>query len=118
MLLLVFLFMVFATYRLTRLVVHDDFPPVQWVRDRLTEGPAGLVTLPRGGTGVIPRWRWVPSWVGDLVTCHWCASAWCAAIVVLGTLPWASIPLPVLTWAAVAGLAPLVSHVEEYLTRE
>lgn len=27
-----------ATYRLTRLVVTDDFPPILWMRDRLVGG--------------------------------------------------------------------------------
>lgn len=35
---LLLLVMSLATYRFTRLVVRDDFPPVLWLRDRLAGG--------------------------------------------------------------------------------
>lgn len=95
-----------TTYRLTRLVVDDTFPPVKWVRDRLTGDDYG-----RG------RWRWVPTWVGELVGCSWCASVWVAAGVTLAVDLTVGLPLPWLTWAAAAAGAAWISHLEEYLTR-
>lgn len=35
---LLLLVMALATYRLTRLVVEDTFPPVLWLRDRVAGG--------------------------------------------------------------------------------
>lgn len=49
-------------YRLTRLVVRDDFPPVRRAREETR--------------------RWAAAhdhqWLDDLVSCHWCASGWVA----------------------------------------
>lgn len=63
---LLLLFDGLATYRLTRLTVKDSFPPLagprQWV-ERRTMGTR-LEAL------------------GDLVTCHFCASGWVAMAVV------------------------------------
>lgn len=126
-----------ASFRLTWLVVHDDFPPVLWLRDRLAGGYRPMTTkeylawsdwastrgrpieqqLPRPFAtvkigGDEQRWvdkaKWSPSWLGDLVSCHWCASGWVSLGVTLVALPFASVPLPVLTWLATWGIACLI----------
>ncbi len=75
-----FVLLSLATFRATRLVVHDDFPPIRWARDRITR----------------------PEWLHDLVTCHWCASAYISGAGVLGSM-WLlphGCPLPVFMWFA------------------
>lgn len=76
-----------ATYRLTRLIVRDDFP---------------LVAIPRAwvvgadGTKHIGRW-W--HWFGELVSCHWCASGWVSlalSAIVYWTRPYDA---PLIDWA-------------------
>lgn len=95
-----------ASYRLTRLVVEDSFPPALWLRERLTgESPA------------VARWRWVPEWLSDLVSCRWCASVWVAGGVTLLTAVWIGVPLPLLTWAFAASGAAWIGHLEDYFTR-
>lgn len=77
-----------ATFRLTRLIVKDDFP---------------LVAVPRSWVvGEPQRWdgeRWIDAenkhegrwyyWFGELITCPWCASGWVSlglvVAVALGT---------------------------------
>jgi hypothetical protein len=54
-------------YRLTRLVVRDDFPPARAVRDAVRRYAI----------------RRHAEWLDDLVTCHWCASGWVAIGLVL-----------------------------------
>jgi hypothetical protein len=98
--------MTLAAYRLTRLVVEDTFPPVQWVRDRIT-----------GDDPQVARWGGVPNWVGALISCSWCASVWIAAGVVLLTWVWVALPVPLLMWATVAAGAAWLAHLEEYFTR-
>lgn len=60
-------------YRATRLVVRDDFPPLRWARERVDK------VATRSDRGRL-------EWLGDLVTCHWCASGWVA--IALGVLVW------------------------------
>lgn len=126
-----------ASFRLTRLVVHDDFPPVLWLRDRLAGGWRPLMSAettayfnaiharattddPRVSRpftaqevdGELQRWvdkvSWSPHWLGDLVSCHWCVSGYISLGVVLAALPFTSVPLPVLTWLATWAIACLI----------
>lgn len=88
----------FATYRATRLIVKDSFPPIagprQWIERR---------TL---GTHLEA--------VGDLVTCHFCASGWVSLALVAG-LDWLTawpVPLPLVMWLAVWGVGAMIAHLE------
>lgn len=103
---------VLAAWRLTRLITTDGFPPIKTVRDWLlrrwpspdSEYPDHEVTVdddgvPRLGTGlpvveVGGRWLAVtPHWLGDLVTCVWCAGMW-VSLGVVALTPGVSWPLP------------------------
>lgn len=111
--------MALTTYRLTRLVVADTFPPVLWLRDRLVGGwrpltgkeseqarSAGLAYMPWKTTAIddvenrwVERARWVPHWLADLLSCPFCASGWIGAGVVAGA--WfapAGLSVPALCW--------------------
>jgi hypothetical protein len=113
-----------ATYRGTRLVVEDTFPPVLWVRARLAGDwvPVRARHAPQNGgdlkelDGVMHRyvqpWRWSPRWFGELVSCAWCASGWVAAGVTAAVAHWGSVPDPVLVWAAVWALGALLAAQE------
>jgi Protein of unknown function (DUF1360) len=87
-----------ACYRLTRLVVVDTFPPIarprEWIERR---------TL---GTRL--------EMLGDLLTCHWCASGWISMALVAG-VDWFSsvpVPLPVITWAGVWAVGAGLNQLE------
>jgi hypothetical protein len=87
-----------ATYRLTRLAVKDSLPllagPRQWV-ERRTLGTR-LESL------------------GDLVTCHWCASGWIAMAVVgyhRRQLRAAQVD-PVTFWLATWAVGAMLAHLE------
>lgn len=124
--------MVLATYRLTRLVVKDDFPPVLWLRDRLVGGWRPLTekewtAVRDSGTRVtftvqdvdhgdgpvasryMRRARWVPYWLADLLSCPWCASGWVALGVTAAVAFTVGVPAPVLVWPAVWGAAALLA---------
>lgn len=135
--------MALTTYRLTRLIVTDTFPPALWLRDRLVggwrpltakeedryvtdvaavvEGPAAsphpeLGALMRTDGQVnryVRRWRWVPHWLADLLSCPFCASGWIGMAVVAAT--WfapAGLAVPVLCWASVWALGGLLAAQE------
>lgn len=130
---LLLIVMSLATYRLTRLLVEDTFPPVLWARDRLAggwrpltegewaqlsaaggEGPAGWSM--QDIDGVAHRWvrraKWSPQWLADLISCPWCASGWVAAGATGGVWAAVGLPVPVLVWMAVWAVGALIAAQE------
>lgn len=108
---LVVLLMSLASYRATRFLVYDEFPPVKWLREKFTTP----YTLPHGD----PRRHEtrVPYWLAYLWTCPWCMSAWTSGFITLLVWLLIGLPAPVLVWGAVSAVAPLLSHLEDYFTR-
>ena len=127
-----------ATYRLTRLVVADTFPPVLWLRDRLVGGwreptlkeqhheryPQGEVEegclRNVSGLGMFRlvdgelliygrRWKRSPFWLAELLSCPWCASGWVALAVTCGTWAVVGLPVPLLVWPAVWAAGALIA---------
>lgn len=100
--------MALTSYRLTRLLVIDKFPPILWLREKLTGNDEYHVE---------PA-SWVPFWLEYLAGCYWCVGVWVSGGVTLVTALTTDLPYPLLVWGACAAVAPWLSHVEEYLKRE
>ena len=70
---LLLILLVLATWRVTRFVVQDDMPlvyyPREWVIRRRLDHEMTPYTKPA---------YWNHWWLGELVTCPWCASAYVA----------------------------------------
>lgn len=64
-----------STYRLTRLVVEDDFPPIAVPRRWIT-GEAYWVEDEQKWHYPHEQASWPRHWLGDLITCPWCAGGW------------------------------------------
>jgi hypothetical protein len=132
---LLLLVMSLAVYRGTRLVVEDTVPPVLWLRDRLAGGWRPLTSTEERTLSVVPgdkvvelrrawsvdvegenryvyRWRWVPQWIADLISCPFCASGWIALVVTAGTWALVGLPVPVLVWLAVWAVGGLIAGQE------
>ena len=131
---LLLLVMALATYRLTRLVVADTFPPVLWLRDRLVGGwrpltePEAEALDERLRTGAPLLWDWQeiegerhrylrrsrrsPYWLAELLSCPWCASGWVALAVTAGTWAVVGLPVPLLVWPAVWAAGALLAAQE------
>ncbi|MBE4735700.1 DUF1360 domain-containing protein [Streptomyces caniscabiei] len=138
---LLLIVMSLATYRVTRLVVADTFPPVLWLRDRLVGGwreptmkeqhhelfPTGeveehtLKSVP--GLGMFQlvddelfiyarRWKRSPFWLAELLSCPWCASGWIALAVTAGVWAVAGLAMPALVWLAVWAAGALLAGQE------
>jgi hypothetical protein len=104
----IFILMTLATYRLTRLLVVDNFPPILYVREKLTgDEETNKPSLP-----------WVPWWLEYLAGCYWCMSVWVAGGMTLAVTLSIGLPYPLLVWGGIAALAPWLSHIEDYLTRK
>ena len=127
-----------AAYRLTRLLVKDTFPPVLWLRDRLAGGwrPLTLGELERYNAGsptaravmqtdwsydphdedperYVARKDFSPVWLGELITCPWCASAYVSGAVVALTWWTVGLPVPLLQWLAVWAVAAVLASRED-----
>lgn len=138
----VFVLLCLAAYRLTRLVTRDTFPPVLWLRDRLAGGPRqpsraelyhpsypndlepgcsravpglkGIWYLGNDGETLVHRApvSWSPHWLGELITCPWCASAYVSGALVAVTDVVYGLPVPWLTGLAVWAVAALLAGQE------
>lgn len=95
---LLLLVLSFATFRLTRLITRDDFPPILWARTKIQHA--------RPQRTVNGEFEWW--WLGELVSCHWCASGWVSLAFVETSNIFASIPLPIFTWFAVWGIGAVL----------
>lgn len=96
--------LVLATFRITWLITTDEFPPVRHPRERLVHRTDGT------------RWEWL----GDLVSCAWCASGWVSLITVLVTdrLVEGGLPLPALWWFAVWAGAAIIAYLLTSVRKE
>lgn len=129
-----YLLMTLASYRLTRLVVRDTFPPVLWLRDRLAGGWRNLTLAEHeeynrasaSGKAVLrtdwsydpedglqnryaARWNWSPVWLSELITCPWCASAYVSGAVTAAVDVTVGVPVPYLVGVAVWAGASLLA---------
>jgi hypothetical protein len=104
---LTFVLLALTSYRLTRFLVKDNFPPILYVRERLTGNDAYGVQ----------KWPWVPFWLEYLAGCYWCVSVWTSGAVTLLAALTMDVPYPWLIWGGCAALAPWLCHLEDYLTR-
>ena len=104
---LLFVLLAFATGRITRLVVADDLPPLRLTRNWIVGlRPDVMAKQPTGRNATrVPenapyRNHW---WLGELITCAWCASGWVSLGLWLGTWWFVPLPWPVLWWPAIWG---------------
>lgn len=84
--LVLLLFTGLATFRLTRLVVRDDFPLVRIPRERV---------IGKDGDQHLGRW-YEP--FGELISCHWCASGWISLALTVGVALLTPLDAPVMDW--------------------
>ena len=96
------LLLALTTYRITRLVIADDFPPVLKLRIWLLGTDRDALK----GTRL--------EWVGELLSCHWCVSVWISAGLVLITqMLTGDVQYPWLVWPSCAAAGALLYHRED-----
>jgi len=101
-----FLFLMLASFRLTRLVVYDTItgfmrkPFHEIVEEELPDGSIQRF-LKIKGTGM----RY---WIGELLSCYWCTGIWSSAFLYIGYIvsPYIFEPLTIIL--AIAGCAAIV----------
>ena len=102
--------MVVATWRVTRLLVSEDWPPVRVLRDWVisTFGVVNAEGELVGGR----RWGIVGWYVAYVWTCPWCMSPYVAALIWWAADWRLSVPYPWLILACGSGLAGVMAWVE------
>lgn len=101
----------FASFRLTRLIVLDTFPPIAWARRKIQHARPTVthqVDVHQDGkiySGKIEEY-W---WLGELVGCTWCASAYVSGGAVAVVWGLYGMPMPILCWLAVWGAAAFLA---------
>lgn len=99
-----------AVWRVTRLLVRDEFPPVRKIREWMIATFAVV-----NGEGEIVagrRWGGLGYAVGYVWTCPWCMSVW-VGLGVWAAADWRlSVPYPWLLVAAGSGLSGVLEWVE------
>lgn len=83
-----------TTYRVTRLLVRDEFPPIAVQRARVAE-----------------RWGDV-SWQAYLSQCSWCAGVYVSGLVTAAVWLVVGLPVPFLVWGAGAAVTGLLASWE------
>lgn len=112
----------FAVWRITRLLVKDQFPPVRLLREWVIETFWRDELVPRadGNVKIIDR-RWFTFWrafghsLAYVFTCMWCMSFWIALAWWLIAALWLgySLPLPVVFIAVASGLTGLLGDLQD-----
>lgn len=103
--------MILASFRLTRLIVADTFPPIRvarhWLQSRrptvIYEQDTHTYDEANKINQIKTYWHEDYWWLGELVGCAWCASAYVSGAVVLVVWALYGLPMPILVWLAVWG---------------
>jgi uncharacterized protein involved in cysteine biosynthesis len=100
--------LVFASFRLTRLVVYDTITeflraPFHDIVEETLEDGSTETYIEIKGAGL----RY---WVGELISCHWCTGIWSAAFLYAGYAMIPQLSIPVITVLAIAGIASIIQH--------
>jgi hypothetical protein len=90
----VFVLICLASYRATHFLVADSFPPIAAVRRFLVHKTAGT----KGS-----------AWA-EIYTCFWCAGTYITAVILLITMLFVSIPLPILQYAAACAVVGVLGN--------
>jgi len=109
----------FTVHRLTRLIVVDDFPPIRALRERIlarwpSEDTAFTPEAATGTSGELFEHEGLyypirPHWVGELISCVWCASVWVAILVLPFFWAWPD----VMMWVGAVCVASSVTGIVE-----
>lgn len=98
--------LVFASFRLTRLIVYDTIteflrsPFHSTVEETLSDGSTEIYIEIKGSG--------LKYWIGDLLSCHWCTGVWCTALLYTAYILIPEFSMPVISILAIAGMASVI----------
>lgn len=103
-----FFLLVFASFRLTRLIVYDTI--TEFLRKPFHE--TIIETLEDGSTETYIEIKGdgLRYWIGELLSCHWCTGIWSTSFLYAGYVLLSNLSMPVITVLAIAGIASIIQH--------
>lgn len=106
-----FLLLGLATFRLTRLLVYDKI--TQFIR-----APFYEIREEKNSDGIVEPVMFVKkeglhSFIGELLSCHWCTGIWCALLLYFGITFCPSIFYPI---SYILGIAAIGGLIEDKLS--
>ncbi|NHM32986.1 DUF1360 domain-containing protein [Neobacillus terrae] len=108
-----FILLVFASLRLTRLIVYDKI--TDFIRRLFHSEVEEMAPDGRVETYIEIKGSGLRYWIGELLSCHWCTGFWSTLTLYLAYKLIPTISLPVITVFAIAGCA---SFFQYFLTKE
>ena len=104
-----FIIFALASFRLTRLIVHDKI--TQFIRNPFHKEIEE--TDENGNTEIYIeiKGKGVRAWIGELLSCYWCTGVWCSAFLYGIWLIWPSSAEPLLIILAIAGAAGIIETI-------
>ncbi|MFT9597158.1 DUF1360 domain-containing protein [Mesobacillus sp.] len=100
--------LVFASFRLTRLIVYDTIteflraPFHDIVEETLEDGSTETYIEIKG--------EGLKYWIGELLSCQWCTGIWASSFLYAGYALIPHLSMPVITVLAIAGIASVIQH--------
>jgi hypothetical protein len=110
---LLYLVISLVTFRVTRLVVKDTFPPIavprMWIINWWDPDEVWIIEHPKAHGLTVPHWGALGRSLRYLLTCPWCMSFWLGAAVVYVFTLYVSVPLPVVAWIVAMTVTGLIA---------
>ncbi|WAA11292.1 DUF1360 domain-containing protein [Fervidibacillus albus] len=105
----IFVLLVLASFRLTRLIVFDKI--TEFLRrpfmDEVTEVDENGDSV----TFIVPKSKGLRKWMGELLSCYWCTGIWTSAILLFILYVEPTVATPVIVILAIAGAAAIIETV-------
>lgn len=109
-----FLLLVFASFRLTRLLVFDQI--TKWIRTPFLEEKEHQLEDGSVEIHVMIKGRGLKRWIGELLSCYWCTGVWCSIFLLAGYWLLPIYFIPIILILAVAAGASIVETVVQRLS--
>jgi uncharacterized protein involved in cysteine biosynthesis len=98
--------LVFASFRLTRLIVYDTI--TEFLRAPFHETVVESLEDGSTETYIEIKGSGIRYWIGELLSCHWCTGIWSAGFLYAGYAMLPVLSMPVITVLAIAGIAAVI----------
>jgi hypothetical protein len=100
--------LVFASFRLTRLIVYDTI--TEFIRKPFHETIVETMEDGSTETYIEVKGSGLRYWIGELLSCHWCTGIWTTVFLYGAYELVPSIAMPVIIILAIAGIASIIQH--------